>query len=100
MILTDGGDETEGIPTNPLVQKERRLDAVFAMDLWGFTNSLPEGNSLSASYNRQFMPQGKSTVFPQVPDQATFAKENLTQRPLYIGCYPEDLTELEQLLRW
>lgn len=96
LILTDGGDETEGIPTNPLVQKERELDVVFALDLWGTVKSTPDGSSLAISYSRQFMSQGNSTVFPQVPDKETFAKENLTQRPVFFGCYPEDLTGFEQ----
>lgn len=97
LALSDGGSDLEGIPLNPLIQKKRELDAIFALDLWGYTDSLPSGGTIGITYNRQFTSQGNNTVLPQVPDEATFGKEGLNQRPVFFGCYPEDLTEYDQV---
>lgn len=92
LYLMDGGLAGEVLPLSNMMTKERRLDAVFAFDnnpsLW------PDGSLLISAYERQFLPEGKSTVCPYVPGKLTFAALNLTAKPTFFGCDALNQTEL------
>ncbi|CCK70358.1 lysophospholipase family protein KNAG_0E00900 [Huiozyma naganishii CBS 8797] len=96
LFLVDGGEDDENIPLYPLIQEQRDLDVVFALDNSADTNlSWPDGNSLVHTYQRQFGAQGKDTAFPYVPDVNTFVNLGLNEKPTFFGCDARNLTDLE-----
>lgn len=95
LYLVDGGEDLQNIPLYPLIQPERKLDVIFAYDNSADTDeSWPNGTSLVASYERQFLSIGNGTVFPYVPDATTFRNLNLTSKPAFFGCDAKNLTSL------
>lgn len=95
LYLVDGGEDLQNVPLYPLIQKDRGLDVIFAYDNSADTNqSWPNGASLVATYERQFLDQGKGTIFPYVPDVNSFINLNLTARPTFFGCDAKNLTSL------
>ncbi|CAH6722453.1 lysophospholipase 1 [[Candida] jaroonii] len=99
LFLCDGGEDLQNVPLYPLMQAERALDVVFAYDNSADTNqSWPDGASLIASYERQFLPQGNGSIFPYVPDKNTFINQNLTSKPTFFGCDAKNLTTLRKNL--
>lgn len=95
LFLVDGGEDNQNIPLNPLIQKQRDLDIVFALDNSADTNqSWPDGASLVNTYQRQFSSQGKHAAFPYVPDVNTFVNLGLNKRPTFFGCDANNLTDL------
>lgn len=95
LYLADGGEDDQNIPLYPLLQPERKLDVIFAYDNSADTDSdWPDGASLVALYERQFLKQGNGTIFPYVPDTNTFLALNLTSKPTFFGCDAKNLTSL------
>lgn len=98
LFLVDGGEDNQNVPLNPLIQKQRGLDVVFALDNSADTNqSWPDGASLVNTYERQFSSQGKHAAFPYVPDVNTFVNLGLNERPTFFGCDANNLTDLEYI---
>lgn len=96
LFLVDGGEDGQGIPFAPVLQKSRGVDVVFAVDASVETDdSWPAGGSLVSTYERQFSPQGKGSPFPYVPGQSTFVNLGLNKRPTFFGCDARNLTDLE-----
>lgn len=95
LYLVDGGEDLQNIPLYPLIQPERNVDVIFAFDNSADTNqNWPNGTSMIASHNRQFLPQGNGTIFPYVPDADSFRNLNLTSRPTFFGCDARNLSSL------
>lgn len=95
LFLVDGGEDNQNIPIYPLLQPEREVDVIFAYDNSADTNqNWPNGSSLVFSYQRQSGVQGNGTIFPYVPDTASFRNLNLTSRPAFFGCDARNLTSL------
>lgn len=95
LYLVDGGEDLQNIPLHPLIQTDRNIDVIFAYDNSADTDqSWPNGTSMIATYQRQFLPQGNGTIFPYVPDSATFRNLNLTAKPAFFGCDASNLTSL------
>lgn len=95
LYLVDGGEDLQNIPLHPLIQPQREVDIIFAYDNSADTDqSWPNGTSMVATYERQFLDQGNGTAFPYVPDTATFRNLNLTSRPTFFGCDASNLTDL------
>lgn len=95
LYLVDGGEDLQNIPLYPLIQPERKVDVIFAYDNSADTNQYwPNGTSMIASYERQFLSQGNGTIFPHVPDSTSFRNLNLTARPAFFGCDALNLTSL------
>lgn len=98
LYLVDGGEDDENIPLLPLIQRERDLDIVFAID-----NSMdmklawPDGSSLVHTFERQFVRQGQGMAFPYVPGTDTFVNLGLNQKPTFFGCDAHNLTDLEYI---
>ncbi|KAJ8140035.1 hypothetical protein OY671_006767 [Metschnikowia pulcherrima] len=95
LYLVDGGEDGQNIPLYPLLQHPRGVDVVFAYDNSADTDQhWPDGTSMIASYQRQFLDQGNGTIFPHVPDSATFRNLNMTAKPAFFGCSAKNLTSL------
>ncbi|GEQ67481.1 hypothetical protein JCM33374_g1146 [Metschnikowia sp. JCM 33374] len=95
LFLVDGGEDLQNVPMYPLLQKPRGVDVIFAYDNSADTNqSWPNGGSMIASYERQFLEQGNGTIFPYVPDKNTFRNLNMTAKPAFFGCSAKNLTSL------
>ncbi|CUM56175.1 uncharacterized protein AC631_01498 [Debaryomyces fabryi] len=98
LFLVDGGEDLQNVPLHPLLQPQRKVDVIFAYDNSADINeSWPNGASLVATYERQFLEQGNGTIFPYVPDVNTFLNLNLTTRPSFFGCDAKNLTSLLDL---
>lgn len=95
--LVDGGEDEQVIPFVPLLQKERDLDVIFALDNSAALNNWPDGASLVATYERQFGKMGKNIAFPPVPDVKTFEEQKLNQRITFFGCDDQELKNLSHV---
>lgn len=104
LTLVDGGSDLQNIPLNPLIQPYRHVDVIFAIDSSADTNSTapapnwPNGTSLVATYQRQFVSIGNGTVFPSIPDQETFVNLGLNARPSFFGCDASNMTGQSPLI--
>lgn len=95
LYLVDGGEDGQGIPFEPLLQKEREIDVIFAFDASDDTDeSWPNGGTMGVTYERQFVAQGENIAFPYVPDTDTFVSEGFNKRPTFFGCDASNLTDL------
>lgn len=98
LFLVDGGEDDENIPFVPLVQKDRNLDIIFAVDSSADMKiQWPDGSSLVHTYERQFVHQGKQMAFPYVPDTNTFVNLGLNKKPTFFGCDSQNLTSLKYI---
>ncbi|PYH97251.1 hypothetical protein BO71DRAFT_319117 [Aspergillus ellipticus CBS 707.79] len=87
--VVDGGEDGQNIPLHPLIQPERHVDVIFAVDSSADTDyNWPNGTSLVATYERSLNSSGigNGTAFPAIPDQNTFVNEGLNTRPTFFGC--------------
>lgn len=95
LFLCDGGFDDQNIPLQPLIQREREVDVIFAYDNSADTDqNWPNGTAMVATYERQFIPAGNGTKFPYVPDATSFRNLNLTSKPTFFGCDAKNLTSL------
>ncbi|KAI9841325.1 MAG: Lysophospholipase 1 [Sclerophora amabilis] len=93
MTLVDGGLDLQNIPLNPLIQPQRSVDVIFAIDSSADTDyNWPDGSSLMASYQRSFMDIENGTTFPAIPDNSTFINSGLNTRPTFFGCDSKNMT--------
>ncbi|KAJ5944310.1 hypothetical protein N7516_004478 [Penicillium verrucosum] len=87
--VVDGGEDGQNVPLHPLIQTERHVDVIFAVDSSADTDYFwPNGSSLVATYERSLNSSGiaNGTAFPAVPDQNTFINLGLSTRPSFFGC--------------
>ncbi|CAI7613470.1 unnamed protein product [Penicillium discolor] len=87
--VVDGGEDGQNVPLHPLIQPERHVDVIFAVDSSADTDYYwPNGTSLVATYERSLNSSGigNGTAFPAVPDQNTFINLGLSTRPSFFGC--------------
>ncbi|SCW01515.1 LAFE_0E01354g1_1 [Lachancea fermentati] len=95
LYLVDGGEDGENIPLVPLLQQDRDVDVIFALDNSADTDEYwPAGLSLVATYERQYQYQGRDFAFPYVPDSQTFVNLGFNERPVFFGCDASNLTDL------
>ncbi|KXL49161.1 MAG: hypothetical protein FE78DRAFT_140552, partial [Acidomyces sp. 'richmondensis'] len=101
LTLVDGGEDGQNIPLHPLIQPDRHLDVIFAVDSSADTNgsfpknsaaNWPDGSSLVATYERSLAPIQNGTAFPAIPDVNTFINLGLNNRPTFFGCDAGNLT--------
>jgi lysophospholipase len=93
--VVDGGEDLQNIPLHPLIQPERAVDVIFAVDSSADTTySWPNGTALVATYERSLNSSGigNGTAFPSIPDQNTFVNLGLNTRPTFFGCDSSNLT--------
>jgi lysophospholipase len=93
LTLTDGGEDGQNIPLNPLIQPVRSVDVIFAVDSSADINNWPNGTSLVSTYQRSLNDTIENgTSFPSVPDQNTFVNLGLNSRPTFFGCDASNMT--------
>lgn len=98
LFLVDGGEDDENVPVLPLIQKERDVDIIFAVDNSADMRlAWPDGSSLVHTYERQFVKQGQGMSFPYVPDTNTFVNLGLNKKPTFFGCDANNLTDLQYI---
>lgn len=93
--LVDGGEDLQNIPLHPLIQPERHVDVIFAVDSSADTNdNWPNGTALVATYERGKDKSGiaNGTAFPSIPDQNTFVNKGLNTRPTFFGCDSKNIS--------
>lgn len=96
--LVDGGQDWQNMPMIPLMVPERQVDLVFAFDNSADTGNLwPNASALQYTYNRQFMPIGKTFSFPYIPPSETFVSKKLNKKPVFFGCDAKNLTSLSSV---
>ncbi|KAF3403553.1 Lysophospholipase 1 [Penicillium rolfsii] len=95
LILVDGGEDLQNIPFCPLLQANRKVDTIFAIDSSADTRTRwPNGTSMVATYQRNSNSSkiANGTAFPSVPDQNTFVNLGLNNGPVFFGCDPSNST--------
>lgn len=103
LTLVDGGEDNQNIPLHPLIQPQRHVDVIFAVDTSADTNASfptntsapnwPDGASLVATYERaQNQTIQNGTGFPSIPDVNTFFNLGLNNRPTFFGCDASNIT--------
>lgn len=92
LSLVDGGEDLQNIPLHPLIQPDRHVDVIFAVDSSADTSNWPNGTALVATYERSLTPLSNGTSFPPVPGQNTFVNMGLNTRPTFFGCNSSNTT--------
>ncbi|KAB8228818.1 lysophospholipase family protein [Aspergillus alliaceus] len=94
LSVVDGGEDGQNIPLHPLIQPERHVDVIFAVDSTANIHSWPSGKSLVRTYERNLNSTGvgNGTAFPAIPDPNTFVNLGLNKRPTFFGCDSKNLT--------
>jgi lysophospholipase len=91
---TDGGDNGQGIPLLPLLQKERDIQVVFVID----GDSSASNNNVTAGqwmYNTYLAAQVHGLdKMPIVPSSAQFLAQELYTRAQFYGCYDQDVATM------
>ncbi len=89
LTLVDGGEDLQNIPLEPLLQPQRKVDVILALDSSADTSTRwPNGTAMVATYQRSLSSLGQQSglAFPSVPDQNTFINLGLNSRPTFFGC--------------
>ena len=94
LTLVDGGEDGQNVPLYPLIQPQRNVDVIFAVDSSADTTyGWPNGTSLVATYQRSLNNTIQNgTAFPAIPDQDTFVNLGLNNRPTFFGCDASNIT--------
>jgi lysophospholipase len=98
LTLVDGGEDLQNIPLYPLIQPQRDVDVIFAIDSSADnqdvdTHTWPNGASLVATYERSMNATIENgTAFPSIPDIKTFVNLGLNTRPTFFGCNASNTT--------
>lgn len=98
LTLVDGGEDLQNIPFNPLIQPQRDVDVIFAVDSSADTVSpsaanWPNATALVATYARTTnQTMQNHTAFPYIPDQNTIVNLGLNNHPTFFGCNSSNLT--------
>ncbi|KAI0999666.1 Lysophospholipase 1 [Podosphaera aphanis] len=94
LTLADGGIDGQNIPFYPLIQPQRAVDVIYAVDSSSDTTfNWPNGTSLVATYERSLNSTVQSGIaFPSIPDQNTFVNLGLNMRPTFFGCNASNIT--------
>ncbi|KAJ6114167.1 lysophospholipase 1 [Penicillium capsulatum] len=91
--VVDGGEGGHNIPFNPLIQRKRNLDVIFAADTSGSEadDYWPDGSAVVNTYNCSLT--GLADIpFPPVPDVNTMKNLGLNAQPSFFGCNSSNLT--------
>ncbi|KNZ63670.1 hypothetical protein VP01_1115g2 [Puccinia sorghi] len=97
LYLADGGWGGEILPLWPLLQPERKMDVIIAIDFSADGPSMfhgacelvihPNGTSLFTTYMKTQEEAYKNIPFPKIPDpRGPFSQRGLNKRPSFFGC--------------
>lgn len=101
LTLVDGGEDLQNIPLHPLIQPNRHVDVIFAVDSSADTDTVwPNGTALVATYERNLNSTGigNGTSFPSIPDTNTFVNLGLNTRPTFFGCNSSNTSSITPLI--
>lgn len=101
LTLVDGGEDLQNIPLHPLIQPNRHVDVIFAVDSSADTDHYwPNGTSLVATYERNLKSSGmgNGTSFPSIPDTNSFVNLGLNTRPTFFGCNSSNTSSITPLV--
>ncbi|ODQ78664.1 hypothetical protein BABINDRAFT_172025 [Babjeviella inositovora NRRL Y-12698] len=105
LYLVDGGEDGQNIPFQPLLQKERAVDMIFALDMTSDIDNWPNGTALALTAQRfhanfslvetprfYLLEKGvpvptPRAVFPQVPSMEEMVECGFNKKPVFFGCY-------------
>ncbi|EEH18113.1 hypothetical protein PABG_00676 [Paracoccidioides brasiliensis Pb03] len=92
--VVDGGEDLQNIPLHPLIQPERHVDVIFAVDSSADNEfNWPNGTALVATYERSLNSKvANGTAFPAIPDVNTFVNLGLNKKPTFFGCNSSNMT--------
>ncbi|KAK2803069.1 Lysophospholipase 1 [Emmonsiellopsis sp. PD_5] len=93
--VVDGGEDLQNIPLHPLIQPERHVDVIYAVDSSADNEfNWPNGTALVATYERSLDTKGigNGTAFPSIPDVNTFVNLGLNSKPTFFGCNSSNMT--------
>ena len=98
LTLVDGGEDLQNIPLYPLIQPQREVDVIFAIDSSADTEDVdthnwPNGASLVNTYRRSTnLTIENGTAFPSIPGIKTFVNLGFNNRPTFFGCNASNIT--------
>lgn len=95
LTLVDGGLDLQNIPLHPVIQPNRNVDVIFAVDSSGDTSfNWPNGTALVATFERHRadVDIANGTAFASIPDVNTFVNLGLNNRPTFFGCDASNIT--------
>ena len=99
LTLVDGGEDLQNIPLHPLIQPDRHVDVIFAVDSSADNQfNWPNGTAMVATYERSLTSLSNGTSFPSVPDINTFINLGLNTRPTFFGCDSSNTTKITPLV--
>lgn len=86
--ITDGGEDGQNVPLDPLLVKARAIDTIFAIDGSADTeNNYANGTSLVATRDKVSNYMSAYYDFVPIPaTQADFVAQGLNLRPTFFGC--------------
>jgi lysophospholipase len=104
ITLVDGGEDLQNIPLWPLLQKERNVDFIFAVDSSADIQNWPNATAMVATYGKFMLNATSDVVFPSVPDQQTYTSHldsadfrmvnlGLNNRPTFFGCNASNFSD-------
>lgn len=94
LTLVDGGEDLQNIPLHPLIQPNRNVDVIFAVDSSADTiYNWPNATALVATYQRSLADVANGTAFPSIPDQNTIVNLGLNTHPTFFGCNTSNITD-------
>ncbi|KAK5049539.1 Lysophospholipase 1 [Exophiala bonariae] len=94
LTLVDGGEDLQNIPLHPLIQPNRHVDVIFAVDSSADTEYIwPNATALVATYQRSLADVANGTTFPSIPDQNTIVNLGLNTHPTFFGCDTSNMTD-------
>lgn len=94
LTLVDGGEDLQNIPLHPLIQPNRHVDVIFAVDSSADTEYIwPNATALVATYERSLADVANGTAFPSIPDQNTIVNLGLNSHPTFFGCNTSNMTD-------
>ncbi|KAG5362794.1 Lysophospholipase 3 [Yarrowia sp. B02] len=84
LFLADGGEDGQLVPLEPLLQEQRNVDVIFAIDASSNTeDNFPDGTALRMSQERYLSEDSEQAAgisFPQLAEE--FGNE-----PVFLGCF-------------
>lgn len=86
LYLVDGGLAGENVPFFPLIQPQRALDVIIAVDASADTNNFPDGQEIFHTYEKSLQPgYAPFAPFPVIPNPVEFVALGLNSRPVFFG---------------
>jgi len=101
LYLVDGAASFQNVPLHPLLQPARNVDVIIAGDnsddRGNYVDNIkqdnyPTGLSLYNTYQQSLI-NGLNRM-PYIPPQNVFLTQNLTERPVFFGCWSEEVVTI------